>query len=452
MLDELKPDVLAPGVNVLSADGDLLSDGTHWQRLSGTSMATAFVSGVCALLRESAPDATPAQIAEWLRASARRPLPGVPAGTGGADPRWSSTRGFGLLDAYAASLERAGGSLTQIRRLALTGADTTVTATIWTGRENGVANLVFERASDHEGAAGTFVPVDSLPATGSASLDGPVGVNQYVHTWSVPEFEHGVRFWYRAAWTQLGQRYASPALAFTSPGGARIATLEITLVHDALDSDIEAMVRAGFPPDHGPKFQLPGTACAVASDWVNGASFTGDQSWTFRIPVPAADADSFVPPAPGRPWTLSVAEGGSLTHSGRVSDFRLIWHAPGGDQTFVGQPLPQPTVEGSTVEVRIPADAAGVTGPGARGGARVLPNPARSGRVVRFTLAREAGNEARVFDLGGREVARIALVPNASGWEANWPARDERGRALPPGVYLVRGRSGAALRFVLLDP
>src|ERR1051325_6734977 len=66
-LDELKPDVLAPGVNVLSGDGDLLSDGTRWQRLSGTSMDTAFVSGVCALLRESAPDASPAQIAGRLR-------------------------------------------------------------------------------------------------------------------------------------------------------------------------------------------------------------------------------------------------------------------------------------------------------------------------------------------------------------------------------------------------
>src|SRR5439155_6502163 len=101
-LDELKPDLLAPGVDVLSANGDVLTDGTRWQRLSGTSMAAAFVSGVCALLRESAPSATPAQIAGWLRATARRPLPGVPDGATGADPRWTSTRGCGLVDAYAA--------------------------------------------------------------------------------------------------------------------------------------------------------------------------------------------------------------------------------------------------------------------------------------------------------------------------------------------------------------
>src|SRR5262245_15527820 len=101
----LQPDLLAPGVDVLSANGDPLSDGTRWQRLSGTSMAAGFVSGVCALMRELSPSATPAQIAEWLRSTARRPLPGAPAGTTGVDPRWSSTRGCGLVDASAAYLE-----------------------------------------------------------------------------------------------------------------------------------------------------------------------------------------------------------------------------------------------------------------------------------------------------------------------------------------------------------
>lgn len=450
--DELKPDLLAPGVDVLSANGDVLTDGTRWQRLSGTSMAAAFVSGVCALLRESAPGASPAQIAEWLRATARRPLPGAPAGTSGADPRWSSTRGCGLVDAYAAWLESAGGTLTQLRRLALTGDDTHVTATLWTGREAGVANLVFERAADAGGAPATFSPVDSLPAVGGASLAGAVSVHEYAHIWNVPTLERGRRFWYRAAYSQASHRYASPAVAFTSPGGPRVATLEITLVHDALDSDLESSVRAGFGTDGGPTFALPGTAGAVASDWVDGTSVTGSEAWTFRIPVPAGAASYFLPPAPGSPWTLRVAEAGSLTRSGRVTDFRLIWHTPGGDQTFVGQPLPRQTVEGGAVEVRIPSATAAVDGPGARGAVRLLPNPGRSGGLVRLTLARDAGSEARVFDLSGREVARVTLAAAAGGWEGDWLARDARGHTLPAGVYLVRGRVGVASRLVLLGP
>src|SRR5262245_23652883 len=42
--DEQKPDLLAPGVAVLSADGDLSSNGAQYRRLSGTSMSAAVVS------------------------------------------------------------------------------------------------------------------------------------------------------------------------------------------------------------------------------------------------------------------------------------------------------------------------------------------------------------------------------------------------------------------------
>src|SRR5256885_289760 len=40
-LDELKPDLIAPGVSVLSADGDETTDGHQYRRLSGTSMSAA---------------------------------------------------------------------------------------------------------------------------------------------------------------------------------------------------------------------------------------------------------------------------------------------------------------------------------------------------------------------------------------------------------------------------
>ncbi|HXS83982.1 MAG TPA: T9SS type A sorting domain-containing protein, partial [Methylomirabilota bacterium] len=82
----------------------------------------------------------------------------------------------------------------------------------------------------------------------------------------------------------------------------------------------------------------------------------------------------------------------------------------------------------------------------------VWPNPARSGRLLRFALPPAAGGEARVFDITGSEVARVRLTLTATGWQADWQARGADGRALAPGLYFVRGRAGPASRVVLLDP
>jgi hypothetical protein len=46
----------------------------------------------------------------------------------------------------------------------------------------------------------------------------------------------------------------------------------------------------------------------------------------------------------------------------------------------------------------------------------------------------------------------VALAATALGREADWLARDARGRALPAGIYLVRGRGERAVRLVLLGP
>jgi hypothetical protein len=114
--------------------------------------------------------------------------------------------------------------------------------------------------------------------------------------------------------------------------------------------------------------------------------------------------------------------------------------------------VPQQTIEGAEVDVSAPPSTAGVGGPGARAQARVEPNPGRSGRELRLSLGADAGEQAHIFDLAGREVAQVALHAAGAGWEGIWEARDARGSALPPGVYLVRGRTGRAFRLVLLDP
>jgi hypothetical protein len=61
-----KPDVLAPGVDILSAE-----PGGGWARNSGTSMASAYVAGLAAHLLEKEPSATAAQVTAAIIRSAR---------------------------------------------------------------------------------------------------------------------------------------------------------------------------------------------------------------------------------------------------------------------------------------------------------------------------------------------------------------------------------------------
>jgi subtilisin family serine protease len=85
----LKPDIAAPGSNVIGANGfDLPS--RPWIRMTGTSMASPYVAGVVGLMLEIDPRLTAAQIAGVLRRSAR-PLPGV-------DYLWQDDAGFGVID------------------------------------------------------------------------------------------------------------------------------------------------------------------------------------------------------------------------------------------------------------------------------------------------------------------------------------------------------------------
>ena len=109
-LNELKPEVTAPGTNIIQAEGCVTSGGCsnligdasengYTGRGSGTSYATPSVTGIIALMLEANPDLSPLEIREILKMTAeRRGEPSAPD----VDPFWNRDFGWGMVDARAA--------------------------------------------------------------------------------------------------------------------------------------------------------------------------------------------------------------------------------------------------------------------------------------------------------------------------------------------------------------
>ena len=75
--DILKPDVTAPGVNIIAGftpEPANATPGENFAYLSGTSMSTPHIAGVAALLRQAHPDWSPSAIRSALITSARQDL------------------------------------------------------------------------------------------------------------------------------------------------------------------------------------------------------------------------------------------------------------------------------------------------------------------------------------------------------------------------------------------
>ncbi len=78
---------------------------------------------------------------------------------------------------------------------------------------------------------------------------------------------------------------------------------------------------------------------------------------------------------------------------------------------------------------------------------RVTPNPFNPRTEIVFEAAQAGAAEVAVYAIDGRRVRTVWRGDIAAGtWRHDWDGRDDRGRAVAAGVYLVRARSGAEVR------
>lgn len=103
----LKPDVSAPGLDILAANGT--NNATTWGMMTGTSMASPHAAGAAALLISLHPDWTPAEVQSALTSTADptvlkyngiTPVYPFDSGTGRVDVSQAASAGFVLDETY----------------------------------------------------------------------------------------------------------------------------------------------------------------------------------------------------------------------------------------------------------------------------------------------------------------------------------------------------------------
>lgn len=373
-IDEMKPEIGAPGSGLISADGTLTSDGRQYKSLSGTSMATPHVAGVIALMLEANPNLTPSDIDAVIRHTAehrydwgkvdaaQRPFSNI-------DPNYHPSGGWGQVDAYAAVKEAqymAGDPNAQTQVVHILATPDEVNQSIevsWKSqRETNLIGYDVYRATDVGGAPGVFekITASTILGTGTAEIAKVNNRNHYSITDT--NLTIGETYWYRINHSSSdGYVVEEPAYPVSLGTPRAIAYLEYSITHDDISNDLLILLGSGAEPGYA-KFIVDGASPqeAVAISTEEGNATTGTQRHDFRIPLTSLDGVAgLLPPSKSNPWWLTVKEGGFVNRNGRLNDLRIVMLDEDGAETAVYQTAdttPLQTVEGQTSTLWLPDD------------------------------------------------------------------------------------------------
>jgi subtilisin family serine protease len=482
-LDEMKPSLVAPGAGIISANGDPTTDGTAYQQLSGTSMATPHVAGCAALVLQANPALTPLQVRAILQNTAEHNVPTTKAtGDRGQDPyhldaNYDPSCGWGLVDVFAAAKEAmnstGGVQVVQIRAVARP-QDGRVDVTWITQREYPFQGFNLYRAPDAGGAPGTFVALNSglIAPAGHSNIQGVSNRTPYVVQDADPSLTLGRAYWYRVEWIDLGGgSHQEPPVPVEYGELARVATARYSIVHNAADNDLT--VRVGGDRDYNPgsfgdaDFEIlgPGESKQDSARVLfptppnTGTSTIGTIEHFWSVGFKQGDpAEVFLPPSVFAPWFLSVTDGGFVNRTGRVTGFSVFVNdAPGSatGTTYVTdhQPMPQLLVEGGAVPVtlwiperRLSAGVPSPLDPRVTFAAGAQPNPVSSRTWFSFVIGTSVSRvpvSLVIRDLQGRHVRSLYESLQGSGrYAVEWNTADDRGVRVGPGVYYLDFRAG----------
>lgn len=323
--DVLKPDLTAPGVDILGAQTPDVANnlrGESFQYLSGTSMAVPHVAGIAALLKEAHPDWSPAALRSALVTTARQDVlnqdgetPADPFDFGAGHVVPNAAFAPGLVydagaddyDAFLCGRDQPRDSSVDCARLeadgyATDGSDLNL-PTIAT--DDLVSEQIIRRRVTNVGEAAQFVASVDMPTTINAevspsllslgageSADFEIRLSTQYTTFDAWQF--GALTWSSGA-TSVRSPLAIKALRFAAPvfvaGSGADGSLDVTLqsgytgTYRAVLRGLEAANQA--QPD---ELRAALTDATVAEDWSNSYSFVQPGSGTLpasvrRIPI-----------------------------------------------------------------------------------------------------------------------------------------------------------------------
>jgi subtilisin family serine protease len=322
--DISKPDLGAPGVDILAADTPTPATGDRpgetFQIISGTSMASPQVAGAAALLAQLQPGWSPAAIKSALMTSAQPKVteedgtsPAGPhdVGSGRIDPNRAATPGL-VVDTpvvdYLRYLEGQDPDLVT-RRVHLGPRAHTALAAV----DLNVASVAFSRFTGLASTLRTFTSVDARPQSWAASVESPAGVLATV-TPARFDVAPGATQAVTLALTLDGasnDRYASGAVVLTNAADGRTVRLPVSVQPVKLAVERSVEVDAAQAAGTTPLAVRPGYAGTLSGLGWGLTPPRPDPGQTVATASPDSDKP-WAPSAGVRTWDVEVPDGAQV--------------------------------------------------------------------------------------------------------------------------------------------